>query len=265
MKTAVFIPARTKSTRLPNKALLEIKGKPVIEHLIDRVKLAKLPDLIVLCTTINPEDVILGRIAERNNISHFQGSEKDILNRYLKAAFKYKVDFIVNADGDDVFCDPEYIDRVIELFIQTGADFIKCEGLPFGVAPSGIKVKALEKICKNKAVTNTETGWSRYFTEPGLFKVQYLEVEDEDLRHPEIRLTLDYPEDYEFFKEVFERLYVPGEVFTLKEIMVLLKNNPSITDLNKDLQKEYWETFQRKAQEIQWKKQGTNEIPNKRP
>jgi spore coat polysaccharide biosynthesis protein SpsF len=140
MKSAVFIPVRMKSTRLPNKALLEIKGKPVIEHLIDRVKLAKLPDLIVLCATKHPEDEILVGVAQKNGICYFQGSEKDILDRYLKAALKFGVDFIVNVDGDDVFCDPEYMDRVIELFVKTGADFIKCEGLPFGAAPSGIKV-----------------------------------------------------------------------------------------------------------------------------
>ena len=146
MNTAVFIPVRTKSTRLPNKALLDIKGKPVLEHLIERVKSAKLPNLIALCTTVNTEDEVLVRIAERNGICYFQGSEKDILDRYLKAALKYDVDFIVNVDGDDILCDPEYMDKVVEVFRRTGADYIKCEGLPFGAAPIGIKVEALKKI-----------------------------------------------------------------------------------------------------------------------
>ncbi len=156
MGTAVFIPVRTKSTRLPNKALLKIKGKPVIEHLIDRVKIARLPDLIVLCTTTNPEDEVLIEIAQRNNIGYFQGNEKDILDRYLQAALKYKVDFIVNVDGDDIFCDPEYIDKVIEVFVKNSADFIKCEGLPFGAAPNGVKVKALRKVYQLKKETGRE-------------------------------------------------------------------------------------------------------------
>ena len=255
MKTAVFIPVRTKSTRLPNKALLKIKGKPVIEHLIDRVKSARLHDFIVLCTTMNPEDEILVRIARRNNICYFQGTEKDILDRYLKAALKYKVDFIVNVDGDDIFCDPKYMDKVVEVFIQTGADYIKCEGLPFGAAPSGIKVKALNKVYQLKEETDTETGWNRYFTESGLFRVECLKAEEE-LNHPEIRMSLDYLEDFQFFKAVFERLYVTGRVFTLREIISLLQDNPEIVDLNKHRQEEYWETYYKKAVKIQWREKG---------
>ena len=68
MKKAVFIPVRTKSTKLPNKALLEIKGKPVIKHLIDRVKSARLPDLVVLCTATDPEDEIPVKIAQRRKV-----------------------------------------------------------------------------------------------------------------------------------------------------------------------------------------------------
>ena len=254
MKAAIFIPVRTKSTRLPNKALLEIKGKPVIEHLIDRVKLARLPNLIVLCTTKNPEDKILVDIARKNDIGYFQGSEHDILDRYLKAALRYEVDFIVNADGDDIFCDPEYIDKVIELFVKTGADFIKCEGLPFGAAPGGIRVEALEKACQLKEETDTETGWNRYFTDSGFFWVEYLKAEEE-VNHPEIRMTLDYPEDYQFFTEVFERLNQSEKIFTLKEILTLLRNNPHIIDMNKGVANTYWENFEKKASRIRRKTQ----------
>jgi len=252
LKTAIFIPVRTKSTRLPNKALLEIKGKLVIEHLIDRVKLAKLPELIVLCTTTSPEDAILVDIAQKNNISYFQGNEKDILDRYLQAALKYEVDFIVNADGDDIFCDPEYIDKVIELFIKTGADFITCKGLPFGATPIGVKVEALKKACQLKEENDTETGWGRYFTKSGLFRVEYLKAANE-VNRPDIRMSLDYPEDYQFFKEVFERLYLPDKVFTLKEILTLLENNPHIMDINKGVTNTYWEDFEKKASIIKWR------------
>ncbi len=246
MKTAVFIPVRTRSTRLPDKALLEIKGRPIIEYLIERVKSARLPDLVVLCTTRNTEDSRLVEIARRNNIDCFRGSEKDIVDRYLKAALKHKVDFIVIAEGDDVLCDPEYIDRVIELFVRSSADFITCEGLPFGAAPSGIRVEALKRVYQLKKETDTETGWKRYFTESGLFKVEHIDA-DKELNHPEFRMSLDYPEDFQFFKAVFERLYVPGRVFSLREIVSLLHNNPDIVNLNKHRQDEYWKAYYDRA------------------
>ena len=244
MKSAIFLSIREKATRLPKKVLLEIKGKTVTEHLIERLKQAKLPDLLVLCTSTHPDDTILVEIAKKAGIEYFRGSEDDKLDRYLNAALKFGVDFMVIGDGDDIFCDPVFIDKTIERFIQTDADFIACKELPLGVASSGFKREALRKVCEIKAEEDTEV-WGGYFTDTGLFKVEYLEVEDEDLRHPEIRMTLDYQEDFDFFKAIFDRLYLPGKVFSLKKIMKLLQSNPHIININKDLQKAYLENLRK--------------------
>lgn len=232
MKTAIFISVRTKSTRLPKKALLEVKGKTVVEHLIDRLKLAKLPDLIILCTSTHPDDAVLAEIANKNGIEHFTGSEDDVLYRYLKAAEKFRVDFAVIALGDAVFCDPEYIDKTIEFFKETNADFIKIPELPVGAFTYGLKIEAVRKVCEMKDESDTEV-WGGYFMTPGIFDVRDLKVEDEELRHPEMRLVIDYPEDFELVKQIFNRLYKEGEVFRLKEVMRLIKENPELLEINK--------------------------------
>lgn len=237
MKSAIFLSARDKAKRLPKKLFLEIKGKPIIEHLIDRLKTAKLPDLIVLCTSINPDDITLVETAEKNGIQFFQGSEDDKLDRYLKAAGRFGVDFMTVVDGDDIFCDPEYIDKIIEKFKKTDADYIICNNLPLGVTAFGISQEGLKKVCELKGETDTEV-WGGYFTETGLFKVAYLEP-DKELRHPEYRMTLDYKEDFEFFKTVFDKLYAPDKVFSLKEIIQLLEKEPWIAKINSQVQKLY--------------------------
>ncbi len=252
MKAAVFIPIRLASTRLPGKALLEINHKPIVEYLIERVKSAKMARNVVICTTTNPEDEALIPVAKRNGIECFQGSEKDILDRYLQAAAKYKIDFIVNVDGDDVFCDPVHMDKVTEVYKKTNADYINCEGLPFGAAPLGIKAAALQKVCELKKVNDTETGWGRFFTETKLFHLETVKAEP-DVNHPEFRMTLDYPEDFQFFAAVINHLYVPGKVFSLREIISLLKAHPEISNLNSKLMEEYWQTFKQKASKITWK------------
>ncbi|MBA7481331.1 8-amino-3,8-dideoxy-manno-octulosonate cytidylyltransferase [subsurface metagenome] len=244
-KSAIFITVRMKSTRLPNKALLKIENRPAIEHLIERLKLAKLPDLIVLCTSTHPDDAILVDVARQNHIEYFRGSEDDKLDRYLNAAQKYGVDFIVVTEGDNIFYEPEIIDEIIKLYLRTKADYITCRGLPLGTSPHGINVGALNKVCQIKSETDTEV-WRGYFTDTGLFKVEYLEVEEE-LRHPEIRMTLDYPEDYEFFKEIFDRLYVPGKVFSLRDIIALLKSNPQLMDINRNVQEAYLKYLKKSA------------------
>lgn len=224
-----------------------MKGKPLIQHLIERVKTAKLPNLIVLCTTTNPEDSVFTDIARKCDVESFRGSEKDILSRFLDAARKYNVDFVINVDGDDIFCDPPLIDETAQIFLETGASFIKWNGLPLGSSPLGINVETLEKVCQMKDENNTETGWGLYFTETGLFAVKNIEPIDEELRHPEIRMTLDYPEDLEFVKEVFNRLYAPGKVFTLRDILQLIKKEPRLAEINKGVQDEYWKRIRKLA------------------
>jgi len=245
VKSAVFITVRMKSSRLPRKALLEIKRKPVIEHLIDRLKLAKSPDLIVLCTSTHPDDTVLVDVARKNHVEYFRGSEDDKLDRYLRAAHRYDIDFIVVTEGDNIFYEPEIIDGIIDLYLRTKADYISCPGLPLGTAPHGIKVEALEKVCQTKSEKDTEV-WGGYFTGGGLFKVEYLEVPAE-LRRPEVRMTLDYPEDYEFIKAIFDRLYLPGKVFSLRDILSLLRDNPELMDINRNMQEAYMEHLKKSA------------------
>jgi len=252
MKTAIFIPARVQSSRLPKKLLLIIKGKTVIEHLIDRTKATKVPDIVVLCTTKRKEDDILVDIAKKNSIKYFRGLERDILSRHLGAATKYNIEFIVNVDSDDIFCDPEYMDKTINAFLKDRPDVIKWEGLPFGTAPLGIKVNALKKVCELKTENDTETGWGRYLTEGKMFDVKIIQAND-DVRYPNIRISLDYPEDYAFFKKIFDGLYKPGKVITLKEIIIFIKNNPKIMDINKNVQEKYWKRFEKLSVDIKFR------------
>ena len=239
MKSAIFITARTKSTRLPKKVLLKIKEKTIIEHLIERLKLAKLPDLIVLCTSTNPNDDILVEIAKKNGIEYFRGHEDDVLDRFSKAASAFNLDFIVVTWGDEPFCDPEHIDKMIEFFKKTNADLIKCDELPVGTFTYGLKVDALNKSCEIKAETDTEI-WGGYFTESGLFDVKYLKVDDELIKNSKIRLTIDYPEDFEFVKEVFERMgYEDGKPLPLRKVIQFVNEYPELNDINKNCQALY--------------------------
>jgi spore coat polysaccharide biosynthesis protein SpsF len=245
MRPAIFIGVRMKSIRLPGKALLEIKGKTVTEHLIDRLKLARLPQKIVLCTSVNPDDAPLVDIARKNNIDCFHGSEEDKLDRYLNAAYKFGVDFVIITEGDNVFFDPDIIDGVIRLYEKTGADYISCKGLPLGTTPHGLKVAALKKVCEIKSESDTEV-WGGYFTNTDFFDVKYLDI-DPALHHPELRLTMDYPNDYELFKEIFNRLYSPGKIFSLRDIVTLLVNNPEVRNINRKEQEAYLQHLKKSA------------------
>jgi spore coat polysaccharide biosynthesis protein SpsF len=243
MRTAIFITVRMKSSRLPQKALLFIEDKRLIDHLIDRLKLAKLADLIVICTSTNPQDDILEQAAKENGVECFRGSEKDVLLRFYEAAKKFNIDFISVTWGDEIFCEPVYIDRMIEIFEKTGADLIKCQELPEGTETIGVKISALKKVCDMKNEEDTEV-WGGYF-EKGGFDIRYMEVADKEVKNFKARLTIDYPEDFQLAKEIFKRLYKKGEVFLLKEIIGLLKAEPVLLEINKECQKKYEENLKK--------------------
>jgi spore coat polysaccharide biosynthesis protein SpsF len=245
-KSAVFISIREKSTRLPKKSLRQIEGRTVCEWLIARTRLASAPDLVVLTTSIDPRDAVLCDIATRCGVKHFQGSEDDKLERYLQAAREFQVDLAVIVDGDDLFVSEEHIDAAIAKFRETGADYVSQQGLPLGAASFGVRVAALDEVCRLKAESDTEV-WGGYFTKSNRFNVRMLQVDDPILRRPDVRMTLDYPEDLAFFEKVLGALGKGGAVPTFREIMQYIHAHPEVIDINRGAQAKYEQNLLKSA------------------
>ena len=232
MKTAFLITARLKSTRLPKKILLEVQGKPLIVHMLDRIKHAKSIDKIIICTSTNPQDDPLEKIAAQENVFCFRGSEDDVLKRLLKAAKCHDLKHFANITADCPMMDPKLIDRAVMEYQTSDADLLMYEDsnndIPFGCYM--IKVTALEKVCQQKKETDTED-WDKHFTSNPDLKISSIDVEDK-YRHKTLKTSLDYPEDYEFIKHVFSELYRQDTVFSILEIIDLVKRRPDILNIN---------------------------------
>jgi len=234
VNNAALITVRTGSTRLPNKALLKINGKTTIEHLIQRIKKSKLVDEIILCTTTLPEDDVLCRIALKNNIKYYKGSEKDKLERWNGACKEYNIDFFVTVDGDDLFCEPELIDLAIKQQKISQEDFISADNVICGAFTYGISTKALKKVCEVKDSDDTEMMWV-YFTKSDLFNITKLQNIPDKYIRKDIRMTLDYKEDFEFFKNIIE--HFNGKDFNLSDIIDYIDNNPLVAKINIEMEK----------------------------
>lgn len=159
---------------------------------------------------------------------------------------------MVIVDGDDIFCDPNCIDDIIKTFKGKNADYIIYKDLPVGVTGHGVKLEALKKVIELKDESDTEV-WGGYFTGTNLFNVIQLEPKEE-FRRPDIRMTLDYIEDFRFFEAIFERLYKPGKVFSLKEIITLINNNPQLPEINNSAQKKYMQKIEEAKKKVKFKK-----------
>lgn len=232
MKCAVFITVRSDSSRLPNKALLPILGKSTIEMVILRAKLVENAGTVVVCTTERPVDDGIVQIAERCGVQHFRGSLDDKLDRWLGAARKFNIDCFVTMDGDDLLCDPELMGIGIKQLASTDVDFVEApEGLICGSFTYGIRTTALERVCTIKDTSDTEMMWV-YFKGTGLFKISTLNVNDPVFYSPYIRMTLDYEEDFSFFRAIFEHFNCINNDVSLRGIVPFLKEHPEIIQLN---------------------------------
>lgn len=247
MRRAIFVTIRTDSSRLPNKAMKSILGKPVLEHIICRAKMAANFDGIVVCTTRREVDDSVAELAQACGVGIYRGSLEDKLERWNGAARRYDVDYIVTFDGDDLFCDPYLLDKGAEQIAEGKYDFIEAPpGLICGAFTYAFTSRALAKVCEVKATDDTEMMWT-YFKDSGLFRTGCLEGVEADYFSDKYRLTLDYPEDFEFFTRVFRHFDCVDNDVPLKDIVAFLKERPDIPAINIGRQREFIENQIRKT------------------
>jgi len=231
MKIGFLITARLKSERLPLKIIKDLNGKTVIERLIDRIKEIKDITDIVLCTSTNFQDKPLVDIARKNNIYYFNGDEEDVLKRLLDAAKFYNLDYFLGITADNPLVTICYSNLIVDEIKTNKYDFIKLEGLPLGVATYGMKVKALEVVCKIKSIIDTEI-WGYLIDKPEIFDIKTIRIEGK-LNRPKLRFTLDYPEDYEFINHIYSNIPFK-KVLNLYNVIDYLDKNPEIIKINQN-------------------------------
>lgn len=233
-KVVAIIQVRMGSTRLPGKVLLDIMGKPLLAHIIDRISESKLVNSnIILATTTNPADHVLVDFANENHLDCFIGSEEDVLDRFYQAAKQAGADIIVRITADDPFKDPEIMDKIIQIMIDDNFDYVSNTIKP--TYPEGLDIevfsfKSLERAWKESKKTSEREHVTPYiWNHPDLFKL-YNVKNDVDLSS--MRWTLDTDKDLEFTKAVYERLYVPGKIFRMRDILTILNNEPNLQKIN---------------------------------
>ena len=111
MTAIVIIPARYDSTRFPGKPLYPLKGMPVIQHVYENSKHARLSDDVIVATdneTIFERVFTFGGKAIMTDKKHPSGTD-----RIAEVAASMDYDIIVNVQADEPLIRPEMIDDVI--------------------------------------------------------------------------------------------------------------------------------------------------------
>jgi spore coat polysaccharide biosynthesis protein SpsF (cytidylyltransferase family)/RimJ/RimL family protein N-acetyltransferase len=233
MPTAI-IQARMGSTRLPGKVMRNILGKPVLWHVINRVSKAKLIDGLIVATTVKLEDDISAEFCERNDILVFRGSENDVLDRYYQCAKKYNIKDIVRITADCPLHDPNVIDVVIREYLREVYDYVSNTieyTFPDGLDVEVFSFDVLENAWKNAKLPSEREHVTPFIRKNEEFKKKNV---SSSKKYPPYRLTLDYPEDYQFIKRIYEG--IGKEMFNIDDIIKFLEKNPELLKLNQPIE-----------------------------
>lgn len=229
MKIGFLITARLKSSRLPLKLLLDLAGKSIVERVIERTQLVSDIDTIVLCTSDNPQDKPLVDIAIKNKIYYFTGNETDVVKRLSDAAEFFGLDYVINITGENPLFSTYHANLMVDRVKKDHPDFIYIKGLPIGCAVYGIKASALKLVCEIKKEIDTEI-WGALINQPDFFNVVNFEAAT---GFENIRVTIDYSEDYIFVKTIFSSIYQNNTVPDFDDMIALFKSRPEILEINK--------------------------------
>jgi spore coat polysaccharide biosynthesis protein SpsF len=239
MKTCVIVQARRGSSRLPDKVLMPVAGKPLLHVMLDRVLAASSARTVVVATTTDPVDDAIVDLCSEIRVAAFRGHATDLLDRHLQAARVHHADLVVKIPSDCPLIDPEIIDRIISYGESHSGEFDYVSNLHPATYPDGNDVEVMTMKALETAWTEATRPLEREHTTPFLwehperFAIANLAWEtgrDYSMTH---RWTIDYVEDYNFIRAVYEELSPDGKtLFSLNDILGLLERRPDIHTMN---------------------------------
>lgn len=241
MKNHVFVQARQNSQRFPNKILKKICEKPIAELIIERIRKIQNVDDIFLITGPKEQNDEVIREFKRNGVEYFSGSEENILDRFYQASKVLGTRNIIRITGDNPLLDFNIINNGLKKFSDSQYDILSNNrkktfpiGLNFEIFTSDALKRSWEIISKT---FDDQDIFLNTFISPTKLMLEDKRFQNFDLFYSEdlsnIRLTLDYEEDFKLISKVFELLYTQKKFFLLPEILNLLKDNPGLLDINK--------------------------------
>jgi spore coat polysaccharide biosynthesis protein SpsF len=222
------------SSRLPGKVLLDLAGRPALLRLVDRLRRCKTLETIVVATSVEEKDDAVAALCTAHALPVFRGSEKDVLDRYYRAALVHGLSVVVRITADCPLVDPTLADEMIRFFLERRGDFDLVTNRHPLTYPDGLDVDVMAIEGLERAWREADTPHERehvipFFWERGL-RVHNFECPERLFSR--YRWTLDYPEDYALLRSVYEALQEGDEVFTTAQVLALMAEHPEIRELN---------------------------------
>jgi len=238
-KVSVIIQARMGSERLPGKVLKEVRGRPLLDYLVERVKKARLVDEVIIATTTSPQDEAIARWCARSGTKFYRGDEKDVLKRHYEAAKKYQALIVVRVTSDCPLIDPRVIDLAVESYLKRPeVDFVSnTVPLPC-LYPDGMDVEVfdfnlLAKAHHEAVLPSEREHVTFYMWKTGKFPIHRVDPPEQDIS--QYRFCVDYPEDFQLVKEVLTKLYPENPNFSMHDLIAFMSQNRQLLKLQEGI------------------------------
>jgi len=233
---AAVIQARLGSQRLAGKALRLIAGKPLLQHVIERIRLAQMIDDVYVATTSQPADDAIENFCRPLDVEVYRGSTADVLGRMRNAAHAFNIDSLVRITADSPLIDPEIVDFVLARHLAARNDLTTTyhsKTFPGGTILSVIEYPALEYLAstatrpdvREHLITDLDS------LHAGGYRVEVLDAPP-CWRRPEVKLSVDYLEDLLLVEEIIRHCQERGLMPSLVDVIALLDKQPELAAFN---------------------------------
>jgi len=223
------------STRLPGKVLKPIAGRPLLWHIVHRLKASKLIEDIAIATTTNPLDEAIVEFGAAHGITVVCGPEDDVLSRFVMAAEQLAADIIVRVSSDAPFVDAGFIDHLVASLIAQNGDYVLMEE---GVACAHEGVDPLTRRGLTKLMREAHHDPVAREHVTGYFKLHpdFVPIARAPvyplLAREAGRLTVDTPDDLAFVEALHARLDARAGEASLADLLLLLEREPGLRAIN---------------------------------
>ncbi len=240
-RVVAVIQARMSSKRLPGKVLLPLAGRPVLWHIVERLKRCKSVGAVVVATSVETSDDAIAAACTRWGVALHRGSLDDVLGRFVGALQSAAGDCVVRMPADKPLLLPSLVDRVVLAHLASDADYTSnmsanwpddtscIHGFEVEVASAG----ALERAAREAVDASDRTHVMPYLYARGHdFRVERVSTGPVlGAHHP--RLSLDTKEDYELIAALYDALFRPGEALPdAAALTALFDARPDLVAIN---------------------------------
>ena len=216
------VQARMGSSRVPGKAMLDLAGKPLIWHMVDRVRRVAGVGEVILATTQDPRNGPMIDFVRELGLGVYRHSEEDDLAGRVAAAIRdVPGDMVLKVGGDCPLIDPAVLQKMVDQArLERDADFVSNRvqwSYPLGLSADVMSRRAIEWCDRNLTDSEERELFAVYVRDhPEDFMVIPI-VNDRDLSHH--GWTVDEPADVVFMRDVFDALYREGETFGMNDVL----------------------------------------------